>query len=116
VSAERFVSHARDAEDGRASAPAATSAEAGARHQHDRATIALEEVAVLRNELDAAQRLGAQALAEADVARGQAAEARAMAERLQSEVDALHNARLYRYTSPIRRIYGAVRRRRSSTE
>ena len=82
-------------------------------HQHDRATIALEEVAVLRKELDTAQRLGAQALAEADVARGQASEAREEAAQLRTEVHALRNTRLYRYTSPFRKAYRSLRRRRT---
>jgi DNA-binding protein H-NS len=56
------------------------------RHERDRAAIAREEVAALRDELDAAQRLAAQALDRVAIAQAEAAEARkALAETYTSD-------------------------------
>jgi hypothetical protein len=81
--------------------------EAQVRHERDRAELALEEVARLRDELDAAQRVCAQALHEADVAKHRADTAEAEAERVKTELEALEQAP----RTWITRSAGALRRR-----
>jgi FkbM family methyltransferase len=82
-----------------------------ARHGADSAAIAFEECSVLRDDLDAAQRLNAQALDELGAAQRDATNARSEYETLAAQHAALLDTRLYRFTAPIRRLYGRVRHR-----
>jgi hypothetical protein len=77
---------------------------ARARHQGDRTAIALEEIAALRDELDAAQRLAARALDRLVVAQAEEAEARSLLEqeREQSARAAADGARRRRWRPPFR--------------
>ena len=79
---------------------------AAARRAQDELATALEDVAVLRDDLGAAQLLAARAL-------GNREETRALREevaRLQAALEAMHNTRTFRYLHPFRRVYGISRR------
>jgi FkbM family methyltransferase len=104
---DEFIPH-RWLEQGKALAEAETKA----RRYHDRMAIALDDVAALRAELDASQRMTARALTEMEEAQRDAAAARQLAEDARGEVDKLLGTRLLRYTAPLRRAYGRVRGRK----
>jgi hypothetical protein len=93
-----------------AASTAAAAPERRARYERDRAAIAIDEVAELRHDLDAAQRMTAHVLDSLEVAQKEAAEARGALAELQQKYDALLETRLVRYTAPMRRAYGVVRR------
>jgi FkbM family methyltransferase len=85
--------------------------ERNARHYHDRLAIALDEIATLRSDLDAVQRFYAWELRKLEAKQQAAAAAEAESAKLREELAAVRNTRLYRYTSSVRRAYGALRRR-----
>jgi FkbM family methyltransferase len=87
---------------------------ATARRESDRADMALEQTFRLRDDLDAAQRITAQALDLLEEAQRDAAAAREAVgelEELRRAHDALLDTKLYRYTAPFRRLYGRLTRR-----
>lgn len=94
-----------------AATAATNAAAANARRYHDRLLIALDDVARLRDDLDAAQRLTTQSLRDLEDRQRTAAHARATTEQLRAEIEALRSTRLYRYTAAFRKAYGFVRRR-----
>jgi FkbM family methyltransferase len=91
-----------------------TEVTATARREADRADIAFDQVSQLRDDLEAAQRLTAQALDALGGAARDAARVRAEVDKLTAEHAALLNTRLYRFTRPIRRLYGRLRGRPSA--
>jgi hypothetical protein len=85
-----------------------------ARLHADRAEIAFDQVSQMRDDLDAAQRITAQALDALRAAQRDAAAAHAAAaelDELRRAHDALLDTKLYRFTAPIRRLYGRLTRR-----
>ena len=81
-------------------------AAAAARRAQDELAAALEDVAVLRDDLGASQLLAARAL-------GNREETKALREevaRLQAALEAMRNTRTFRYLHPFRRAYGLGRR------
>ena len=95
----------------RAARDAMHEAEVRARHQSDRTAIAVEQIAALRDDLDAAQRLTGRALDRLVVAQAEEAEARGMLEEARAAHAALLATRRPRWTSPLRRLRGAASRR-----
>lgn len=79
---------------------------AAARRAQDELATALEDVAVLRDDLGAAQVVAARALGNREETRA----LRAEVARLQTALEAMHNTRTFRYLHPFRRAYSLSRR------
>lgn len=93
-------------------------AEAVARYERDRAAVAAEAVASLRDDLDAAHRLNAEALRRLDVRVGDLEAAhrelddrQRYVESLEAQIEAFKHSRLVRYTKGPRKLYASLRRK-----
>jgi len=104
-------------------AEAARQAEHVAHEEHDARALAWEEIERLRADLDAAQRVTAEAqrramalIEDEEAAQAAAAAAREELERVRAEHAALVDSRSHRYRARLRDAYGRVRRGTGATE
>jgi chromosome segregation ATPase len=104
--------------DGNAAQQRAAEAEVTARRERDRAATALEEAAALRDELDAAHRLNAEALRRVEGLARELHEAhlelddrQRYVESLEAQITAFRDGRIARYTAAPRKLGSALRRK-----